>query len=401
MSVRKRSWTTTAGEERESWVVDYFDAGGTRRLKTFKRKKDADAWSDATGTAVRDGVHVADGASVRVREAARLWLATCEANQLEPATIAQYRSHIDYHLVPLIGGLKLAALNAPTVRNLEDKLIAGGRSPTLTRYVLRSLGSMLADSQERRLVARNVVRDLKARRRRRGPEERRGSKLKIGVDIPTPQEIKALLAAATGRWRPFLLVAVFTGLRASELRGLRWIDLDLARSELHVRQRIDRYRRTGPPKTAAGERTVPLPREAVVALREWKVACPRLNGKLELVFPTSTGSAHELTNIVLHGLIPTWIAAGVTAPASEKPAGRKHRDRSKLTAKYTGLHSLRHFFASWCINRKPDGLELSPKEVQERLGHSSITMTYDRYGHLFPRRDDNGELNAASQLLLS
>ena len=59
--------------------------------------------------------------------------------------------------------------------------------------------------------------------------------------------------------------------------------------------------------------------------------------------------------------------------------------------KYTGLHSLRHFFASWCINRKQDGgLELPLKVVQERLGHSSIVMTMDVYGHLFPRGDDDG-----------
>jgi integrase len=53
-------------------------------------------------------------------------------------------------------------------------------------------------------------------------------------------------------------------------------------------------------------------------------------------------------------------------------------------AKYTGLYSLRHFYASWCINRRADGgLELPAKVVQERLGHSSIAMTMNTYGHLF------------------
>jgi integrase len=70
--------------------------------------------------------------------------------------------------------------------------------------------------------------------------------------------------------------------------------------------------------------------------------------------------------------------------------------------KYTGLHAFRHFFASWCINRKADGgLELPAKVVQERLGHaSSVTMTFDRYGHLFPRGDDTAELAAAEKALL-
>ena len=63
--------------------------------------------------------------------------------------------------------------------------------------------------------------------------------------------------------------------------------------------------------------------------------------------------------------------------------------------KYTGLHVLRHFYASWCIDRK-----LAPKVVQERLGHSSITMTYDRYGHLFPRGDDAEEIDAAERAVV-
>ena len=70
-------------------------------------------------------------------------------------------------------------------------------------------------------------------------------------------------------------------------------------------------------------------------------------------------------------------------------------------AKYTGLHALRHFFASWLINRKEDGgLGLPPKVVQERLGHASIVMTMDVYGHLFPRGDDSKELEDAATALL-
>lgn len=65
------------------------------------------------------------------------------------------------------------------------------------------------------------------------------------------------------------------------------------------------------------------------------------------------------------------------------------------------LHAFRHFFASWCINRKADGgRELPAKFVQGLLGHSSIVMTLDRYGHLFPRGDDRAELAIAAKVLL-
>jgi integrase len=70
-------------------------------------------------------------------------------------------------------------------------------------------------------------------------------------------------------------------------------------------------------------------------------------------------------------------------------------------AKYPGLHALRHFYASWCINRRADGgLELPLKVVQARLGHATIAMTADRYGHLFPRGDDRAELAAAERAFL-
>ncbi len=71
-----------------------------------------------------------------------------------------------------------------------------------------------------------------------------------------------------------------------------------------------------------------------------------------------------------------------------------------MAPKYTGPHALRHFYASWCINRPADGgLGLPPKVVQERLGHSSIQMTLDVYSHLFPKGDASAMDNAASALL--
>ena len=96
-----------------------------------------------------------------------------------------------------------------------------------------------------------------------------------------------------------LLTAIFTGLRISELRGLRWDDVDLKRAELHVRQRADRYNSIGPPKSEAGERIIPLPPMLVNALREWKLACPK--GELGLVFPNGDGNVESYVNIVHRG----------------------------------------------------------------------------------------------------
>ena len=400
MSIRKRSWTTAKGEQKEAWVVDYFDGKGTaakRRLKTFQRKKDADAWWRKVGNEIDEGVHTPDSQSVILAEAAGFWLETCRANHLEGATIDAYEQQVRLHIKPFLGDVKLSQLTAPMVRSFEDKLRRGDpargetegavRSPAMVRRIITSLSTIISDAQERGLVARNVVKDLRSRRKRgkqKQHDDRHAGKLKVGVDIPSPDEIRAFVAALDGRWRPILLTATFTGLRASELRGLRWADVDLDKRELHVRQRVDKRNVPGPPKSSAGARTLPLPPVLVNTLREHKLASKHRDG---LVFPTGTGRPEYHVNIINRGLIPAWVAAGIIDADG--------------SAKYTGLHSLRHFYASWCINSREDGgLGLSAKAAQGRLGHSTIAMTLDTYGHLFPRGDDGSELAAAEKSLL-
>jgi integrase len=404
MSIRKRVWETKHGT-REAWIVDYTDQEGHRHIKTFKRKRDADDYAAKTHVQIGEGTHVADSASVTVKEAGDLWLKSARAAGLELSTIEQYEQHLRLHITTFIGRRKLSEVTAPFVRAFQDKLHQEGRSPAMIRGVVGSLGALLADAQERGLVVRNAVRELRGRRRRRSAtgQDRRNGKLKIGIDIPARDDVRAILDNAKGRWRPFLRTAVMTGLRASELRGLRWDDVDLNKGELHVRQRADKYNAIGRPKSAAGERTIPLTPVLAQELREWKLKCPKKDGKLGLVFPNGEGNVESHANIVQRGLLPTMLAAGVTVPTLDEQGNPKRDDEGKpiVKPKYSGLHAFRHFFASWCINRKSDGgLELPAKVVQERLGHASIVMTMDRYGHLFPRGDDTAELAAAEKALL-
>src|SRR5688572_18935778 len=133
MSVRKRKWKTSSGEAREAWVVDYTDGQGERRLKTFAKKKEADAFAATASVEVREGVHVADNASVTVGKAGELWLAGAEAAGLERSTQVQYRDNLRLHIDPFIGGLLLSKLNVPTVRAFEDRLRKEGRSPAMVK----------------------------------------------------------------------------------------------------------------------------------------------------------------------------------------------------------------------------------------------------------------------------
>jgi len=174
------------------------------------------------------------------------------------------------------------------------------------------------------------------------------------------------------------VTAIFTGMRASELRGLTWDDVDFGRKVVHIRQRANLWCEIGAPKSAAGNREIPMSPMVVNALREWRLVCPK--GKERLVFPNGAGNVESHANIANRGFYGLQTEAGIVDTAGK--------------AKY-GMHALRHFFASWAIERG-----FSPKRVQTLLGHSSIQMTFDVYGHLFPSLEDDHAKFAAGELAI-
>jgi integrase len=380
VSVRKREWTTRKGEAKVAWVVDYVDGKGERHIQTFAKKKEADEYQATVRVDVRHGVHTALSKSITVAEAATDWIAYATLEGRERSTLQGYQAHVDLHINPHLGRERLAKLTTPRINTFRDDLLASKMSRAMARKVLTSLKGLLRDAKRRGNVAQNVALDVRVTADKRGKR-----KLKVGVDIPEPDEIRRIIHAAKGKARPFMITAIFTGLRASELRGLRWQDVNLDKGILHVHQRADRFNEVGKPKSTSGDRTVPLPAQVINTLREWKLACPK--GELGLVFPTGAGTIENHANNITRLLDPTQVAAGVLD--------------AKGNAKY-GMHSFRHFYASWLINRRVDGgLELPLKTVQTRLGHSSVLMTSDVYGHLFPSTDDGTEMAAAADALFA
>ena len=395
VAIKKRTWGTGDGAG-EAYRVSYY-VNGKRQRKQFKTKKAAERFARKTGNEIDEGTHIAERSSTDVRNAASIWLGVCEGDGLEQTSLDQYRQHINLHINPFIGDTKLTKLTVPAIRNFEDKLRAAGRSRSMVKYVVRTLASILDEAQERGLIHRNTARDGSKRRKRKGAKSsKRGKQLRVGVDIPTPEEIKLILAnAESPKERALLAAACFCGPRASELRGLPWDEgVDFRHGELHIVQRADRYNKLGPPKTDASQRTIPMPQVVMAALEEWKLSCPK--GALGLVFPNADGKVDYLIFVVQKLLWPAEIAAGLTKTVSGK------NGKDIIRPKYTGLHALRHFFASWCINeKKSGGRELPAKRVQTYMGHSDIAVTMDTYGHLFPRGDDAAEMDAAVKALMA
>ena len=376
-SIRKR----TLPSGKVVWQCDYKDQHGKRRSRQFDRKKDADGFMVTARGEVAKGTHVAANASATIAVAADLWLTQLEQEGLEESTIRQYRQHVDLHIKPLIGSLKMPELTTPVVQQFADDLLGARkdipkRSRAMVRKVRTTLSTMVGWAQRRGLIAVNPTEAVAVPTRRGEDTE---------VTIPTRAQIRAMVEAAAGYWRPFNLTAIFTGLRASELRGLAWKHVDLKAGMVSVRQRADFRGALGPPKSAAGRREIPLPPIVINALREHKLSCPK--SEAGLVFPTRNGRVLMHTNLVEQAFKPMMKAAGLMMPNEISRGGE--------SVPLFTFHALRHAAASLFIDEN-----MTPKRVQKLMGHSSIKVTYDTYGHLFPDTEDSTETMARIQARL-
>jgi integrase len=264
---------------------------------------------DTLGEVAR-GVHTSKRQSITVNEAAELWLQRGRTEDLEKGT----------------GAVKLTQLTTPMLESSRDRLIADTeeRKPltrSCARGVLTALKSILAEAQRRGLVAYNAAQPVRSAARKREQK-----KLEIGIEMPGKDDIQELPATASGRFRPLLITATFTGMRASELRGLVWGAVDFTGKTITVKQRADEWGTIGMPKSAAGQREIPMSPVVVNTLKEWRLAC--LKTKLHLVFPNTAG------NVQAHSNLAQWMCHPLRREGGLVDAARKP---------LFNFHALRHF----------------------------------------------------------
>jgi integrase len=289
--------------------------------------------------------------SKTVNDVAEIWINRCMLEGLERATVRAYRSHHHLHIKPRIGDRDIVSLTVPELVEFRDELLADS-SPAMVKKVVGSLRSIFAEAMERGMVDRNIARDFKL------PKSSRHDPDKI---IPKKVQIKLLLEKVPDRYKAFFYTAVFSGLRASELRGLRWSNVDLDTKVIRVREKADRFGEFGNPKSKTSRRDVPMGPMLEQVLLEWKTVCPE--GEHGLVFPNGKGNVENHSNIYNRMFSPLMHECGLV-----DGVGRR----------LFSFHALRHAAASLFIDQG-----MSMKRVQALMGHSSITMTYDVYGHLF------------------
>jgi len=335
------------------WQVDFTDQSGKRRSKLFQRRKDADAYLVQVRPLVANNTFLADSESPTVADAARNWIDHCTLRcqtkrRMERTTLDYYTLYVRLHLNdPELGiaSKQIARLTRRDVNSFRDKLLLTGRSEHLTRRAVTTLKMVLDHAIDNGYLFANVAEGVKVIR---------ASRISYKAPVPSKETIRALIDAASENFKPRIIVSALTGIRASELRGLRWQDIDFEKGFVHVRQRADAYNEMGEPKSSAGYRDIPAGPMVLNALRRWRLRCPR--GELGLVFPDAEGA------ILCH--------------SNTKSAFLRLQEKVGTRIRW---HDLRHFAVSLWIEQ---GFTI--KEVMTFAGHASVQMTMERYGHLFP-----------------
>lgn len=321
----------TAGRRYE---IAYTDSLGKRVFKTVDGDL-KDAQRERADILVRLGKGEKIVSSrLTVKDLAEDYLRT-QTGHLKPHTLEVYSGHIDTHIVPRLGKVRVSELDAYMVSGLVSALRKAGKSSWTIHGVLSPLSQMMVYAVQRGWAAKNPVKEL--------TPQQRPSGFNRPMRILSQEEIGALLRASTDHFRPFLMTAIFTGLRIGELLSLEWGDVDFDRGLLNVHGT----------KTEAADRTVVLP---PFLQRELAKLSLEKAGQ-GLVFTTKDGK-----------------------PLDRRAASRGSLERCLSRAKvpHCRFHDLRHTFASILIGQGED-----VTFVADQMGHSSPAITLRIYAKLF------------------
>jgi integrase len=388
-TTRRRTLKSGKAAFYDQWYCEYRDPQtGKRRRRAFNRKKDAEAYRNDLLVKVADGDYFDKKTAPSVSEAIDHWLGTKRGNVKAstlmgyevvvngairgPLLVGSARERHDYtergdvpegaHFIPLLGDIKLTALNTAMIRAWHK--IATEQCGTYTGNRAKSLlKAILALAEEDY--------GIRAPSMPTGLPRARHRKKKT---ILTPEQIAVVVAAArrdleNGIYYAFPFLA---GTRPSEQLGLLWSEVDFERNVIHIRRIQERDGSLAEmTKTEAGTRDIPMSATLREMLLEWRVRCPRLAGELLRVFP-GPGRPQEWPKPRVGGGGPLiyqnfrqrhW--APIFAP---------------LGLPYVTPHSARHSFISML---QAQGIEVGL--VAQIAGHANPTVTLGHYTH--PVRD--------------
>lgn len=326
---------------------------GTVHSKTWDRKGDAKRWLAKQSTSMAEGMYT-DPRLGRTTFGA-FWDDYLRSSpHLRPSTREVYTRHGTRYLLPAFGPRRLGDIRPLHVAEWVARLESQGVGAATINASFRLLRIVLNRAVLGELIARNPTRGVKVPKVKR--EEMR---------FMTAGEVERIADAAPARYQAMVLLMGFCGLRIGEAAGLRMENLDVLRRRLSIIEtavEVAGKLHFGPPKTEASMRAVPMPSFVAEAIARHLAEFPP--GPDGLVFTASGGGPLRRTTFRRRVWVPAVRAADITAPAPR-------------------VHDLRHTAAALMIRAGGH-----PKQIQATLGHSSITVTLDRYGHLFESQGD-------------
>jgi integrase len=295
------------------------------------------------------------------------WLALCSVRGLRRTSIEGYRRVLKLYVPSGLRETGLSDVRPQQLNALYAELLtrgrhhgSGGLSPRTVRYVHSALRRAFSDAVRHALIATNPADAA-------DPPSRRASQARV-FPTWTPEELRHFLEAVQNDpWYAALHLAACTGLRRSELLGLRWSDLDLENGELQVIQTVVQAvwePEVSEPKTRSSRRRVALDRRTVVVLRQHhRQAEAKARGRGVVVEPTALVFPSRSGGLANPGLFSDHF---------QRLVARTGMRRIRL-------HDLRHTHATHSLQAG-----IHPKIVCERLGHASVAMTLDLYSHCMP-----------------
>ena len=339
---------------------------GTGKSKWKQVEKAAGSKHGAAETMLKNlqsnvdaGTYTPDATTVL--ELGQRWLREHAQRNLKPSTAANYKGTFYTHVAPMLGAYRVDEIKPQMIRALLERKREEGLRPETVSKIHRHLHAMFAFAE--------VPVNPAALPRRAGPKQRKRKGRGMAL---TPMQEKRFMDACSPRWRLFFRVALSTGLRRGEMIGLRWGDVSLTERVIDVRRSICPYDdrdddESLTTKTEAGERAVPLFRDAYAAFEELYRLAPKHNDD-DPVFTTVEPKP------AIHGRRPS-VPGGVLSPRMVTKAFRRYADQAGLTE--LTLHDLRHTTITRLIDQKaPINL------IAAIAGHSKTSTTTDIYGHM-------------------
>ena len=323
---------------------------GGKRCKTFPTAAAAKAWRAQQLTAGDHFRRQTRPNVITLRRAAEEFVLGMQERTItnrsgdayKPAVTRGYEQALRLHILPSLGALRLVEITTADLQRLSERLRGEGRSASNVRNAFLPVRAIYRRAESLAVVSHNPTRGLQLAAVR-GRRDR----------VAPPDEAAALIEAVPERDRAIWATAFYGGLRVGEIRALRIADVDLTGGIIHVRASWDPKEGPVAPKSAAGERRVPIP-EAL--MEELERQFERVPWQVGLLFGRSPGSPFNYSSV----------------------KGRARRAWSARGLNPITPHEARHTYASLMI-----AAGVPAKELAEYMGHASVAITLDRYGHLF------------------